>query len=231
MLKKVGFVAEARYTTWLANVVPVKKPNGKWRMFVDYTNLNKACPRDAYPLPSIDRLVDGTTSHTTLSFLDAYSGYNQIPMAEEDKLKTAFITKEANLHYKVMPFGLKNAGVTYQRLMDRVFAPLLSKSVDVYVDDIVVKSFDPSQHPSDFMAIFNAIRAYNLRLNPEKCTFGVNGGIFLGFMLTHRGIKANLEKCHAIINMRSPTNIKEVQRLIGRLTAISRFLPKLVEKT
>jgi len=133
-LKKAGFVDEARYTTWLANVVLVKKPNGKWHMCVDYTNLNKACPRDAYPLPGIDRFVDGTASHTTLSFLDAYFGYNQIPMAEEDKLKTAFITEEANLYYKVMPFGLKNVGATYERLMDRVFAPLLGKNFKVYVD-------------------------------------------------------------------------------------------------
>ena len=117
-LKQASFVGEAQYTTWLANVVLVKKPNGKWRMCVDYTDLNKACPRDAYPLPSIDRLVDGAAGHAILSFLDAYSGYNQIPMADEDKIKTAFITEEANLYYKVMPFGLKNVGATYQLLMD-----------------------------------------------------------------------------------------------------------------
>jgi len=109
-------------------------------MCVDYTDLNKACPRDAYPLPSIDRLVDGAVGHAILSFLDAYSGYNQIPMADEGKIKTAFITEEANLYYKVMPFGLKNIGATYQRLMDKVFQPLLGKTVEVYVDDIIVKS-------------------------------------------------------------------------------------------
>jgi len=119
------------YATWLANVVLVKKPSGKWRMCVDYTDLNKACPRDAYPLPSFDRLVDGAAGRAVLSFLDAYSGYNQIPMADEDKLKTAFITEAANLFYKVMPFGLKNAGATYQRLMDRVFHPLLGRTMEV----------------------------------------------------------------------------------------------------
>ena len=87
-------------------------------MCVDYTDLNKACPRDAYPLPSIDRLVDGAAGHAVLSFLDAYFSYNQIPMVDEDKLKTAFIIEGANLFYKVMPFGLKSAGATYQRLMD-----------------------------------------------------------------------------------------------------------------
>jgi len=115
--------------------------------------------------------------------------------------------------------------------MDRVFEPLLGKSVEVFVDDIVVKSPDPVQHSSDLVDVFEAIRAYNLRLNPEKCTFGVNDGKFLGFMLTQRGIEANPEKCQAIINMRSPVTVKEVQRLVGRLTIISRFLPKLAEKT
>ena len=230
-LKQAGFVGEAQYTTWLANVVLVKKPNGKWRMCVDYTDLNKACPRDAYPLPSIDRLIDGAAGHAVLSFLDAYSGYNLIPMAEEDKLKTAFITEEANLFYKVMPFGLKNAGATYQRLMDRVFRPLLGRTVEVYVDDIIVKSPNPKQHSTDLAEVFKALRTYNIRLNPEKCTFGVDGGKFLGFMLTQRGIEANPEKCQAIIDMRSPTNVKEVQRLVGRLTAISRFLPKLADQT
>ena len=230
-LKQAGYVGEAQYTTWLANVVLVKKPNGKWRMCVDYTDLNKACPRDAYPLPSIDRLIDGAAGHAVLSFLDAYSGYNLIPMAEEDKLKTAFITEEANLFYKVMPFGLKNAGATYQRLMDRVFRPLLGRTVEVYVDDIIVKSPNPKQHSTDLAEVFKALRTYNIRLNPEKCTFGVDGGKFLGFMLTQRGIEANPEKCQAIIDMRSPTNVKEVQRLVGRLTAISRFLPKLADQT
>nr|KYP60036.1 Transposon Ty3-I Gag-Pol polyprotein [Cajanus cajan] len=99
----------------------VKKNSGKWRMCVDYTNLNKACPKDAYPLPSIDRLVDGVSGHTLLSFLDAYSGYNQIPMYPPDQYKMAFITEHANFCYRVMPFDLKNAGATYQRLMDKVF--------------------------------------------------------------------------------------------------------------
>ena len=197
--------------TRLTNVVLVKKPNGKWRICVDYTDLNKACPRDAYPLPSIDRLVDGAAGHAVLSFLDVYSGYNQIPMADEDKIKTAFITEEANLYYKVMPFGLKNAGATYQRLMDRVFQPLLGKSVEVYVEDIIVKCPNAQQHSADLTQVFKALCTYNIRLNPEKCTFGVDSGKFMGFMLTQRGIEANLEKCQTIIDMRSPANIKEVQ--------------------
>ena len=200
-------------------------------MCVHYTDLNKACPRDAYPLPNIDRLVDGMTGNKVLSFLDAYSGYNQIPMAVSNMNKTPFITDDANYFNKVMPFGLKNAGVTYQRLMDKVFSHLMGQCVEVYVDDMVVKSPSHHQHAEDLSAVFSTLRQYNLRLNLDKCVFDVDWGKFLGYMLTQCGIEANPEKCKAIIEMRSPITIKEVQRLIGRLTAISRFLPKLVEQT
>jgi len=200
-------------------------------MCVDHTDLNKACPCDAYPLPNIDRLVDGATRNKVLSFLDAYSGYNQIPMAVSDMNKTAFITDDANYFYRVMPFGLKNVGATYQRLMDKVFSHLMGQCVEVYVDDMVVKSPSHHQHVEDLSTVFSALRQYNLRLNPDKCVFGVDRGKFLGFMLTQRGIEANLKKCKAIIEIHSPTTIKEVQRLIGCLTAIFRFLPKLAEQT
>ena len=136
-------------------------------------DLNKACPRDAYPLPKIDRLVDGAAHNKVLSFLDAYYGYNQIPMATTDMDKTAFITNDANYFYKVMPFGLKNASATYQRLMDKVFSHLMGKCVEVYVDDMVVKSPSHQQHASDLSIVFSALRQYNLRLNLEKCVFGL----------------------------------------------------------
>jgi len=230
-LLNAGFIKEAHYTTWLSNVVLVKKANGKWRMCVDYTDLNKACLRDAYPLPNIDRLVDCAADNKVLSFYDAYSGYNQIPMATSDMNQTAFITDDANYFYKVMSFSLKNAGATYQRLMDKVFSHIMGKCVEVDVDDMVVKSPSHHQHAQDLTTVFSALRQYNLRLNPKKCVFSVDRGKFLGFMLTQRGIEANSEKCNAIIEKRSPNSVKEVQRLIGRLTAISRFLPKLAEQT
>jgi len=130
-------------------------------------------------LPNIDRLVDGATGNKVLSFLDAYSGYNQIPMAASDMNKTAFITDDANYFYRVMPFGLKNVGATYQRLMDKVFSHLMGKCVEVYVDDMVVKSPSHHQHVQDLSAVFSALRQYKLRLNPDKCVFGVDSGKFL----------------------------------------------------
>jgi len=131
-------------------------------------------------------------------------------MVKDDKLKTTFIMEETNLHYEVMVFGLKNAGATYQRLMDRVFIPLIGRRVKVYVDDIVVKSLIANQHAQDLTEVSWNFWAYNLRLNQKKCVFGVDDGKFLDFMLTRKGIEANPKKCRAIIEMRSPKNLKEV---------------------
>jgi len=191
MLVKTGFIKKACYTTWLTNVVMVKKSNGKWRICTNYIDLNKACPKDSYPLPSIDRLVDGVADHHTLSFLDAYCGYNQIQMHSRDKEKTTFMTDCNNFYYEVMSFGLKNAGGTYQRLMDYIFKRMLDWNVKVYVDDNVVKSDSCQQHIKDLQEVFQALCDHGIRLNPDKCVFGVEGGKFLGFMLTHRGIEAN----------------------------------------
>ena len=178
---------EARYMIWLANIVMVTKSNDKWRMYVDYMNLNKACLKDSYPLPNIDRLVDGAAGHKILGFLNAYSRYNQINMHPQDKEKTTFVTIDANYYYRVIPFGLKNAGATYQRLMDKIFKALIGRCIEVYVDDIVVKSDSFEQHVKDLEEVFEALRRTDMRLNPEKCTFGVEGGKFLGFMLTTGG--------------------------------------------
>src|ERR1044072_3122308 len=112
-LLEAEFIWEVQYPTWLANGVLVKKSNGKWRMCTDYTDLNKHCPNDSYPLPSMDKLVDGASGNEILSLMDAYFGYNQIRMHQEDEEKIAFMTPRENYCYKIMPFGLKNVGVTY----------------------------------------------------------------------------------------------------------------------
>jgi len=129
-----------------------------------------------------------------------------------------------------MPFGLKKAGATYQRLMDKIFNDLLGRNMEVYVDDMVVKSQKAEHHPADLETVLARVRKHDLRLNPEKCVFGVGGGKFLSFMITQRGIEANPDKCEAILGMRSPACVKEVQQLNGRLAALSRFLSKLAEK-
>jgi len=176
----------------------VKKANGKWRMCVDFTYLNKACPKDSYPLPSIDALVDNASGCEMLSFLNAFSGYNQIKMHPMDESKTAFMTETCSYCYKVIPFGLKNAGATYHRLMDKVLAPMLGRNVQTYVDDMVEASHERRQHTADLEELFATISKYHLKLNPEKCVFMVEAGKFLGFMLTERGIEVNPDKCAAI---------------------------------
>ncbi|XP_027338057.1 uncharacterized protein LOC113851996 [Abrus precatorius] len=230
-LIQADFIREVRYSTWLANIVMVKKASGKWRMCTDFTDLNKACPKDAYPLPNIDTLVDGVAGHKILSFLDAYSRYNQIRMYPPDEEKTAFITNSANFCYRVMPFGLKNAGATYQRLMNKIFEKQVGKCMEVYVDDMVIKSLALKQHLDHLEEVFGEARKHGMRFNPEKCTFGVAGGKFLGFMLSERGIEANPDKCRAIIDMASPRNVKDVQRLTGRIAALARFLPIMTERS
>jgi len=172
-LLSVGHIREIQYLEWLANVVLVKKANGKWRMCVDFTDLNKACPKDSYPLPSIDALVDSASGCKMLSFLDAFSGYNQIKMHPRDESKTVFMTETCSYCYKVMPFGLKNAGATYQRLMDKVLAPMIGWNVHAYVDDMVVTSQERGRHPHDLEELFATIAKYRVKLNPEKCIFGV----------------------------------------------------------
>ena len=204
--------------------VLVKKANGKWRMCVDFTDLNKACPKDSYPLPNIDALVDSASGCKMLSFLDAFSGYNQIKMHPRDESKTTFMTETCSYCYKVMSFGLKNAYATYQRLMGKELAPMLGRNVQAYVYDMVVNSYERGQHAADLEELFATISKYHLKLNPKKCFFGVEAGKFLGFMLTERGIEGNPDKCATIIAMRSPTSVKEVQQLTGRMAALSRFV-------
>jgi hypothetical protein len=139
-LPSVGFIREVYHPKWLANPVLLKKKNKKWRMGVDYTSLNKACPKDPFPLPHIDQVVDSTARCKTLCFLDAYSRYHQIAMCIADQLATSFITPFGAYYYQMMPFGLKNAGATFQRCMQRVFGELIGRIIEAYVDDIVDKS-------------------------------------------------------------------------------------------
>ena len=132
----------------------VKKKIRKWHVYVDFTDLNKVWPKDPFPMPRIDQLVDATVGHPRMSFLDAFQGYHQIPLALGDQESTFFVTPIGNYYYKVMPFGLKNAGATYQRMMTRMFEPQLGKNIEIYIDGMVVKSKTESEHVNDLINIF-----------------------------------------------------------------------------
>ena len=162
-------------------------------MCVDFTDLNKAYPKDLFPLPRIDQLVDATVGHLQMSFLDAFQGYYQIPLAPNNQENTAFVISIENYHYKVIPFGLKNAGSTYQRMMIRMFKPQLGKSTEVYIDNMVVKSKVVSKHVGDLRNIFEILRKHKLCLNTSKCSFGMGSSKFLGYMVTHQAIEVNLD--------------------------------------
>ncbi|KAI5355346.1 hypothetical protein L3X38_008241 [Prunus dulcis] len=229
-LQTIGFIREATYPVWLANSVMVRKSSGGWRMCQDYTDLNKACPKDSFPLPRIDQLVDATAGHELLSFMDAYSGYNQIFMHPPDSEHTAFITDKGLYCYNVMPFGLKNAGATYQRLVNKIFAGYIGNIMEVYVDDMLVKSRTAEDHLHNLSIMFSILKDYRMRLNPKKCAFGVSSGKFLGFMISQRGIEANPEKIKAIIDMERPKTTKDIQSLTGRVAALTRFISKATDK-
>ena len=142
----VGFILVVQYPEWLANVVPVPKKDDKVRVCVDFRNLNKAGPKDNFPFPHIDMLVNSIAGRAMLSFMDRFSGYNQIMMAPADREKTFFITKWGTYYCRVMSFGLKNAGATYQRAATTLFHDMMHRDVEVYVDDMIVKSRDKADH-------------------------------------------------------------------------------------
>ena len=162
--------------------------------------------------------------------MDVFSGYNQIRMHEDDQEKTSFVTSQGLFCYRVMPFGLKNAGATYQRLMNRMFAPQIGRNVQVYMDNMLVKSLREEDHLKDLKEIFDTLRSYSMKLNPGKCTFGVTTRKFLGFMVSQRGIEANPDKIRAIMEMKPPKNVKEVQSLNGKVAALNRFVLKVMDK-
>ena len=218
-LKQAGAIKEVFYPERLANMVVVKKKNGKWQVCVDFTDLNKACPKDPFPMPRIDQLVDATVGHPRMSFLDAFQGYHQIPLTLDDQEKTTFVNPIGNYHYKVMPFDLKNAGSTYQRMMTKMFEPQQGKNIEVYRDDMVVKRKLESKHINDLGNIFEISRKHKLCLNTSKCFFGVGSRKFLKNMVIHRRIEVNLNQIKATNSLQSPRNPKEVQRLTG-MTAV-----------
>ncbi|KAM1029351.1 hypothetical protein ACFX15_041095 [Malus domestica] len=232
-LVKAGFIRPAKYVEWLANIVPVLKAITKAvRCCVDYTNINSATPKDEYPMPMADLSIDVVAKHKVLSFMDGNAGYNQIKMAPEDIHKTAFRCPGhvGAYEYLVMPFGLKNAGATYQRAMNAIFHDLIGQSMEVYIDDIVVKSKTEEQHLEDLRQALTRMMIHKLKMNPKKCAFGVRAGNFLGFLVHQRGVEVDKNKSRAIMESPSPTNKVQLQRLLGKINFLRRFIANLVGK-
>ncbi|XP_028120239.1 uncharacterized protein LOC114317675 [Camellia sinensis] len=175
-LLKAQFIRNVDYPRWLSNVILVRKNNGEWRLCVDYSALNQAYPKDSYSLPRIYLLVNATLGHQILSFMDGFSGYNQILMHVVDQEHTSLIIDKGTYYYRIMSFGLKNARATYQRLVNAVFQHQIGQNMEVYVDDMLVKSKLPSDHLADLHETFQTLFQYQMKLNSEKCAFSVGSG-------------------------------------------------------
>ncbi|KAK1605721.1 hypothetical protein QYE76_029394 [Lolium multiflorum] len=224
-----GFIRPCRYAEWISSIVPVEKKDGRWRVAIDFRDLNRATPKDEYPMPVAETLINAAAGHKVLSFMDGNAGYNQIFMAPEDIHKTAFRVPGAVglFEYVVMTFGLKNAGATYQRAMNYIFHDLIGKLVEIYIDDVVVKSVSMEGHLDDLRRVLDRTRKFGLRMNPKKCAFGVTAGQFLGFLVHERGIEIGLKSQEAVRTMQPPTTKKELQRLIGKINFVRRFISNL----
>ena len=161
--------------------------------------------------------------------MDAFSGYNQIKLDKADQEKTSFITRQGLFCYKVMPFELKNASATYQRLMNKMFAHQIRRNVQVYMDEMLVKSIR-EDHLNDLQETSDTLRFYNMKLNPSKCAFGLTVGKFFRFMVSQRGIEVNPDKIQAIMELAQPKTVKEVQSLNGKVATLNRFVSRATDK-
>jgi hypothetical protein len=196
---------------------------------VDFRDLNRATPKDEYPMPVAETLINAAASNKILSFMDGNAGYNQIFMAPEDIHKIAFWVPGAVglFEYVVMTFGLKNSGATYQRAMNYIYHDLIGKLVEIYIDDVVVKSTSIGGHLGDLRQVFERTRRFRLKVNPKKCAFGVLDGQFLGFLVHEWGIEIGLKSQEAVRTMVLPTTKRELQQLIGKINFVRRFVSNL----
>jgi len=231
-LIEAKIIRQCRYAEWISNVVPVYKKNGKLHVCIDFRNLSKAMPIDGYPMPVADLLVDAAAGHRIISFMDGNAGYNQIIMAKEDIPKTAFRCPGhvGLFEWIVMTFGLKNAGAPYQRAMNFIFHEFIGKLVEIYIDDVVVKSEDFIKHLADFGKVLECTRKHGLKMNPNKCAFGVSAGQFLRFLVYQKGIEISRRSIDAISKVVAPTNKTKLQSLIGKINFIRRFISNLSGK-
>jgi dsDNA-binding SOS-regulon protein len=199
-------------------------------MCIDYTNLNRHCPKDPFPFSHIDQVVDSTAGSALLCFLGCYSGYHKIALKVSDLDKMAFRTPHGIYCYTTMTFGLKNTRVTYQKAIQKCLKSQTRNNVEAYVDEMIVKTTSKDDLIADLAQTFANVRHYRWKLNPEKCVFGVPSGKLLVFMVSHHGIEANPTKVDAIRRMNRPTEKKDVMKLTGMMAALGRFISKLGEK-
>jgi hypothetical protein len=230
-LLDTSVIREVMYPKWIANTAPVKKKNVKWRMCIDFTDLNKATPKDNYLLPRMDQVIDSAANAAIMSLLDCFSGYHQCWMAKEDEEKTSFITPFGTFCIVRMPEDLKNVSPTFTRMTGEVFKPQIDKNIHAYIDDLIVKSGERANHISDLAETFANMRRAGLKLNSEKFVFGVTKGKILGCLISAKRIEANPDKIKAIREMEEPKTKKDIQKLNGRVAALNRFISRSTKRS
>lgn len=192
----------------VSNLVPVSKPDGGICICIDFRDLNKSCPKDDFPLPKIDMIVDMMGGHEMLSLMDRFFKYNQIMIAKEDRHKMAFTFPWGTYCWNMISFGLKKVGATYQRDMTLIFHDMIHKTMEDYVDDVLENSKKRQDHIAALSAIFDKLEEYKVCLNPKKFIFGIQSGKLLGYILSMRGIEIDPSKVKEILKMEAPKTLK-----------------------
>jgi hypothetical protein len=229
-LLKAGFIYPVALTNWVSNLVSIDKKQGTIRVCVDYRDINKACPKDNFPTPFVDQIGDDCAGSEIFSLMDGFSGYNQINIVPEDQHKTAFICPWGTFAYQKLPFGLKNAGATFQCAMSYAFHDI-KHIVKPYLDDLPTHSMHQVDHPIHLHAIFVQSRFYHIRLNPHKCVFCMESDRLLGFIVSCQGIRVDPLKVEVILNLPPPSTLRQLQSLQGKANFLRRFIPNYVEIT
>ena len=226
-LLEAHIIFPIKHSSWVANLVPVRKKNGEIRLCVDFRDLNRASLKDHHPLPSMEQILSKVSGSERFSFLDGFSGYNQVLVQESNRYKTAFTTKWGNYSYGKMPFGLTNAGATFQKAMEMAFGSMMERFVLVYLDDITVYSKIAADHFDHLRRVFIKCREFGVSLNPAKCVFATNKGRLLGHIVSKDGLTIDPERLKAILSLPLPHHKKGLQSFLGRINFVRRFIPNL----
>ena len=226
---EAGIIAPIRFSEWVSNLVPTRKKTGEIRLYVDLRNLNQVSLKDHYPLPKMDHILQRVVGSSRISLLDGFSGFNQILVHPDDQDKTAFTIPWGTFKYVKMPFGLKNAGATFQRATDIAFSKEIHDFLVVYLDDLTPFSKSDQEHLKHLRQIFMTCRKYGISLNPKKSLFGLEEGKLLGHIISKDRIRIDPERIQAILQIPYPRNIKELQAFLGKINFLRRFIPNLAE--
>jgi hypothetical protein len=229
-LLKARFIYPMDLTDWVSNLVPINKKQGTICVCIDYRDINKCCPKDNFPTPFVDQIIDDCTGSEIFSLMDGFSGYNQINIVPVDQHKTTFICPWGTSAYQKLHFVLKNAGANFQRAMSYAFHDI-KHIVQPYLDDLPAHSMYRVDHPIHLCAIFLRCQFYHIRLNSHNCVFYVESDRLLGFIVSRQEIRVDPLKVEVILNLPPPSSLHQLQILQGKANFLRRFIPNYAELT